>query len=295
MCDPDTCPIMQLATEGANDDGLQELARRLRPDLDIRVRVFHLKQAIEQIGPDLRSLDGYFCLCAVTLPYGEEDIAAVEGDERHYRQNIRCHIDLGVSAVAAYHARDASLEETARRALHEYCRVDIMPAFWDAQAQLRIRQQLGIDLPLKFWDSDTKGLDTRVFVIILPDDAVSATGQDGVLRYSTADGTGSQAPARQSTALQEPAGKQSGGKSVGDWKRCQDEFKHLGKLPKPWIFIRSSRDKDTIYFLNTETQATTMERPLPAGWTKHTSKSTGKTYYFHAQRRQSMFEFPPPE
>merc|ERR1719446_144936 len=104
MCDPDTCPIMQLATEGANDDGLQELARRLRPDLEMRVRVFHLKQAIEQIGPDLRSLDGYFCLSAVTLPYGEEDIAAVEGDERDYRQNIRCHIDLGVSAVAAYHA-----------------------------------------------------------------------------------------------------------------------------------------------------------------------------------------------
>merc|ERR1712100_919659 len=151
----------------------------------------------------------------------------------------------------------------------------IAPRLLAAEAQFGLRQKLGIHLPLEFWDCETK-----VFVVILPEDAISTTRDDGVLYYESAAATGSSQPqvARPSPAkvdVNVPAGKKDGGKCVGDWKRSQDEFKHLGKLPKPWIFIRSSRDKDVIYYLNTETQATTTERPLPAGWTKHKSNSTG--------------------
>jgi len=173
--------------------------------------------------------------------------------------------------------------------------VDIAPPLFAAEAQVELRQRLGIRLPLDFWDGDTK-----VFVVILPEDAISFTREDGALCYEAAASTGSSQPpvAKPNPAkvpANVPAGKQDGGKCVGDWKRCQDEFKHLGKLPKPWIFIRSSRDKEVIYYLNTETQATAVERPLPAGWTKHSSKTTGKTYYFHAKRNASTFEIPPPE
>merc|ERR1712023_392721 len=106
------------------------------------------------------------------LPYGLDDIKAVDGDERLYRQNERCRIDLGVSAAGAYNkATDDSLEDTARRALREYCRVDIKPGFWTSEAQRSLRQKLGVELPLSFWDRDTE-----VFVVILPDDANFVTG-----------------------------------------------------------------------------------------------------------------------
>lgn len=235
-------------------------------------------------------------MAAITMPYGTDDIKKASGEERDLRENVRCQIDLGVSAAASTEPGDASLEETARRALREHCRVDIAPTLWTREGQSRLRKNLGVDIPLQFWDCDTK-----VFVIIMPDDAISFTRDDGILCYesaaieqrreSAAGARSSQDPVKVKT----PAGSQDGAKSVGDWKLCQDEFKHLGRLPKPWIFIRSSRDKDTVYYLNTQTHATQTERPLPAGWTKHTSKSTGKTYYFHAQKRRSMFEIPPPE
>merc|ERR1711862_873754 len=133
-------------------------------------------------------------------------------------------IDLGVSAAGAREAGDASLEVAARRALREYCKVDIAPALWAAEAQSRFRSRLGVDVALKFWDCDTK-----VFVIILPEDVVSTSGADGVLRF--------EARAEGSAGSSKTAGKQDGGRSVGEWKSCQDEFKHLGNLPKPWIFV----------------------------------------------------------
>lgn len=283
MCNLDTCPVTQIFSQGASEPGLQELARRLRPDLGMNVRVFHLKQAVEQIGDKISRLEGYYCLCAVVLPYSWEDIRSVNGAERHYRQNLRCQIDLGVSAAGAHSSKDGSLEGTARRALREYCRVDIKSSLWAEEAQLRVRRKVGVDLPLSFWDGDTK-----VFVVILPGDVSSVVGRDGVRSYGIEADFGK-------AAVIGTAGRQDDAKSVDDWKHCQDEFEHLGKLPKPWIFIRSSRDRNIIYYLNTSTQETAVERPLPAGWTKHKSKSTGKTYYFHAERRKSIFEIPPPE
>lgn len=301
MCNPESCPVMQTACDGTNDqEELFELARRLRPDLEVNVRVFHLKQALDAIGPDLTRLEGYYCLSTITLPYCEEDINSVDGDERHYRENIGCQIDLGVSAVGASKPGDGSPDETARRALREYCCIDIAPPLWATEGQRRLRSRLEVDLPVEFWDDDTK-----VFVIILPSDAVSITRGQLLCYEPPAAPRPAESPVRkpalEATPVNPPRGSQaaSGGSSAArstqDWQRNQDEFKHLGKLPKPWIFVRSSRNKDIIYYLNTQTQATTSQRPLPVGWTKHKSKSTGKEYYYNASLHKSLFEFPPPE
>jgi len=288
MCSPASCPVTQIAADGVHED-LEEFARRLRPDLEMRVRVFHLKQALEQIGPELTSLGGYFCLSALTLPYGIEDIRNQTDDaERDYQENIGCQIDLGVSANGSCEESDASPEEGARRVLREYCGIDIASPLWAEEGQLKLRKDLKADLPLKFWDGNAK-----VFVMVLPEDAVTFTRKDGVLCYEAVAGAGSQAAMAKPKAEPAAASRVAAGKCVGDWKLSQDEFKHLGKLPKPWIFLRSSRDKDVIYYMNTQTQQSTGERPLAAGWAKHTSKSTGKTYYFHAQKNRSMFEIPP--
>lgn len=293
MCNPDSCPILQIATDGCNQAELLELAGGLRPDIEMSVRAFHMKQALEQIGPNLARLDKYYCLSTVTLPYGLEEINEVDGDERDYRENIRCQIDLGVSAVAASNSCDDSLEGTARRALREYCRIDISADLWASEGQSRLRHRLEVDeLPLQFWDSNTK-----VFVIILPTDAkiTESYADEGLLCVKAPEPVAKQRPG--AASVNAPTGSHTGhgGRTTEDWQSSQDEFKHLGRLPKPWIYVRSSRDKNVIYYLNTQTKATAAERPLPAGWTKQTSKSTGKTYYYNAALHKSLFDFPPPE
>jgi len=137
MCSPTTCPITQLAMEGASEDGLQELAARLRPDIEVGVRVFHLKQAMEQVGNELEKLEGYFCLCSLTLPYSREDIDAVSAQERFYRENIRCQIDL------AFLPPLPAKQETRRfSALHSAPCVSIVESSWRpsfGRARLRAR------------------------------------------------------------------------------------------------------------------------------------------------------------
>jgi len=295
MCNPESCPVMQTACDGTNDQQeLFELARRLRPDLEMNVRVFHLKQALDHIGLDLARLEGYYCLSTITLPYSVEDINEVDGDERHYRENIGCQIDMGVSAAGVSKPGDTSLEETARGALREYCGIDIAPPLWVAEGQRRLQSRLEVEFPVHFWDEDTK-----VFVIILPSDVASVT-REQLLCYEP-PARSAEAPATKPRSESAPTGSETGsGGSSGvrttqDWQHNQEEFKHLGKLPKPWIFVRSSRAKDIIYYLNTQTQATTAQRPLPAGWTKQKSKSTGKDYYYHAGMHKSLFDFPPSE
>jgi hypothetical protein len=281
MCSP-ACPLLSIAEEGV-DDGLYELAKQIRPDIEIKVRVYHLKQAIEQIGPDLARLESYYCLSALSLPFGTKDILKCQGPERYYREDIRCQLDLGVSAVGV-RKKDERLEDAANRALREACRIQLAPSLFSDEHQAKLREQLRVDVPLKLWDGDVK-----VFIVIIPKDAVSSAREDGVLVFDRP--VTKVAELNATTPVVNPSAPR---KDVTDWRRTQDEFRHLGKLPAPWIFVRSTKDKNVIYYLNTKTHETRMERPLPDGWTKQTSKSNGKTYYFNAKLKKSMYDFPPP-
>jgi len=279
MCNRDECSLLQLATDGI-DDAMFALARRLRPDIFIDVRPFHLKQAVEQVGPDITKLADYYCLCAVTLPYGQADIVVASGWERFWMEDVRCQIDLGVSAEGASEAGEASLEDTAKRALGEACGLCLAEAFWTEELQLKIRKGLGVDIPLKFWDGETK-----VFVLILPPDAAAST-EKGLLMFFPGQ------VAEKSAGQQAPGGASVGGKTIAEWQKDQDQFRDLPRLPAGWIRIRSRTNHKEIYYWNLKLNKASHELPLPEGWTKQTSKTTGKTYYFNAKKRKSTFDVP---
>jgi len=280
MCNKEECPLLQLAVEGI-DEAMLTLARRLRPDIFTDVRAFHLKQAVEQIGPDLRRLEGYYCLSAVTLPFGKQEIGKSEGWERYWMEEVRCQVDLGVSAEGGREQGEASLEDTARRALGEACGLCLSDHLWSEEAQFKVRRQLGVDIPLKFWD----GSETKVFVIILPETATCAQEKD-LLMIREAGGGASEAEAASKD------GAASGKKTIAQWKEDQEQFKDLPKLPEGWIRIKSSSHGGEIYFWDTKNNRGSSEFPLPEGWTKQKSKTTGKEYYFNAKKRKSQFDPP---
>jgi len=257
---------------------VQRLARKLRPDIQVDVRATQLAQALEQIGPDIGRLEGYFCLSAVTLPFGQGEINAASGLERYWMQEVRCMIDLGVSAEAPKEAGETALEDTARRALGEACGVCLSDALWSEDAQLRLRRRLGVDVPLKFWDAQTK-----IFIVLLPENALSSS-EKGLLMYREAPGGGTAKPTAKPAAT-------DGEKTIDQWKLEQDQFKDLPKLPEGWIRIKS-RNSNEVYFWDCKKNRPQSEFPLPAGWTKERSKTTGKVYYFNAKKNKSVFEIP---
>lgn len=276
--------MCHVANEGL-DESLVELARSLRPDIHVKVRAFHLKQAVEQVGPDLNKLDGYFCLAALTLPFGQQDIKASMGWEKRWRSEVRCQIDLGVTAEGAFAKGDRSPEDTAKRALREYCNMSLSEKLWEETVQLGLRKEAGVDIPLKYWD----GPDAKVFVIMLPSSSTS-TVTEGVLHFYSGGASGAPAKAPQSSgSRQSSSGDHE--RTASEWRDMQGQFKHLPKLPKGWIRIKSKSNGD-VYFYNLETSKSSFEIPLPDGWTKQVSKSTGKSYYFNARKKQSVFEYP---
>jgi len=288
MCDKEACPMFKLAEGGISDDMLN-LAREQRPDIKVGVRPFHLKQALEQMGPDLLRLEDYYCLSTVTIPFGLEEIEAGSEVQRHYMQEVRCQIDLGASAEGLMEDQDASLEATAERALGEACGICLSRSIFSEDAQLQIRKRLGVDTPVKFWD----GADVKVFVIILPRDAIHGS-VEGLLNFSSA----SSGLRRSSKGKAESQGQvrlktSSGEKSLADWQDSQGQFAGLHKLPADWIRVKSRKSKE-IYYFNTKTKKSSFDMPLPPGWTKETSKSSGKAYYFHQKKRKSQFHPPEP-
>jgi len=254
------------------------LAKRLRPDIDVNVRALHLKHAIEKIGPDITRLDGYYCLSSVSMPYGEQDFANKTRQELHFAKNVRCQIDLGVSAEGVVEPGDASIEDSARRALSDACHLRLSDKLWTDETQFRLRQNLGLDAPLKFWD----GPKTKVFILFVPTDA-AITSAEGKLCFSEASPSSKSSPAVH-------GGTASGPKTIEDWKREQGQFRELGPLPLGWIYCRSKSGE--VYYWNTATNKPTFERPLPEGWTKQKSKTNGKVYYFNARKNKSIYEVP---
>lgn len=298
-CDRAHCPLLQLAS--SIDEGMFDLARALRPDIaeKISIRAYHLKQAMEQLGPDLRLLEDYYCLCAVTLPYGLEAIQASSGWQRHVMQEVRCQIDLGVTAEGETIDGEASLEATAQRVLGEACGIQFSDAIWEEEVQFRLRRLLNVDIPIKYWD----GPDSKGFVIVLPAD-LKGVPDSGLLNFreprdswsgaALSNGGAAALGARRGGGGGNGAGagtEMIGGKSVAQWRESQDQFQHLPRLPEGWIRIKS-RNNEEVYFYNTKTHTSTFELPLPEGWTKQKSKSSGKVYYFNAKKRKSMYEIP---
>lgn len=276
MCSKEDCPLLNLAADGI-DESMFVLARRLRPDIFIDTRAFHLKQATEQIGPDLKKMEGYYCLSAVTLPFGQNDLSKSTGWERYWMEEVRCQIDLGVSAEGAKEKGENTLEDTAKRALGEACGLCLADYIWSEDTQLKLRRRLGVDMPLKFWD----GPETKVYLLIMPED-VTPVAEKGLLMFgdsksTPAEGEGAAGP---------------GGKTIAEWKSDQSQFKDMPKLPEGWIRIRSRTNQKEIYYWNTRTNKPSYEVPLPEGWTKQKSKSTGKVYYFNAKKRKSTFDIP---
>mmetsp|Transcript_35959 Transcript_35959/g.99062 ORF Transcript_35959/g.99062 Transcript_35959/m.99062 type:complete len:439 (-) Transcript_35959:56-1372(-) len=287
MCDAATCPLSQVAAD-AIEPGMWELARRLRPDIKVNLRPYHLKQAIEKIGPGLKKLDGLYCLSVVTLPYSHSDIAKTDGQERRWREEVRCQIDLGMSGDSAHEVEDSSAEDTARRALAETCGVSMSANLWTEATQSRLRQVLRVDLPLSFSD----GPGAKVYVLLLPEKARS-WNEDGLLCFDAFVPMASAASDTKTTSTTAGTTQDWTKMSIQDWAKSQDQFKDLPKLPAGWIRCRSKKNGD-IYFWDTKNNKPQFDFPLPEGWTKQISKSTGKVYYFNAKKRKSVFE-PPTE
>eukprot|EP00933_Yihiella_yeosuensis_P013585 TRINITY_DN12516_c2_g5_i1.p1 TRINITY_DN12516_c2_g5~~TRINITY_DN12516_c2_g5_i1.p1 ORF type:complete len:469 (+),score=60.70 TRINITY_DN12516_c2_g5_i1:98-1408(+) len=285
MCEI-ACTAQRTGAEGMDDD-LLELAQRLRPDIGVRIRPYHLKQAYEQIGPDLWKLDGHYCLSAVTLPYGEDDINASSQLDRYFKEQVRCQIDFNTSAEGFLEDGDTDLVKVAQRALRETCSIALSASMWTDQKQFSIRKSLGVpDIPLKVWD----GSETKVLIVFIPEDA-TMTARGGLLSFGEAKTKPTAGPTASESAEEARTGVKR--KTVADWRLEQEEFKDERPLPSGWIRVKSSSGQT--YYWNTGTKQSTFEFPLPPGWTKQISKTTGKTYYFNAKKRKSSFEIPTEE
>ncbi|CAE8672214.1 unnamed protein product [Polarella glacialis] len=274
------CHVQSAASEGM-EQGVLELARRLRPDIPIGIRPYHLKQAYEAAGPGLRKLSDYYCLSAVTLPYGTDDIAASSSKyERTLRTQVRCQIDLGVSAEGFPEAGDASLLDAVRRSLREHVGITISDGIWSDETQLNLRRKLGIDMPLMIWD----GSEVKVFLLLLPDNA-KCSQIDEELSFEEATASAKRGDVVEAT--------DEFHKTVAEWRKEQDQFQDEPGLPEGWIRVKSKTGQT--YFWNTRKKESTFEFPLPAGWTRQVSKSSGKPYYFNVKKRKSSFDVPTEE
>jgi len=93
-----------------------------------------------------------------------------------------------------------------------------------------------------------------------------------------------------------PRSPGKGGKTALEWAKEQDQFAHLPPLPQGWIRVKS-QSSGRIYYFNMVTGKTTFTEPsdLPPGWVQIKSRSTGQPYYWNAQLKRSQFERPTTE
>lgn len=276
MCD--TKSLLVVASEGV-DEGLQPLAQTLRPDINVALRAVHLAHAVEQLGPHVLRMDGYYVLSAVRLPYSQSNIEASHGWLRHWREVVCNQIDLCVTAGGHQEPDEMSPAAIARRALAETCGICIADRFWEESFQFRLRQDLGYDLPLKFTDPH----DALVVALMIPSNAVIES-EKGLLYFKenfVADMGENEGPEVQNDQA----------KTISQWDGEQAQFAHLPKLPPEWLRVKSRKSGD-VYYFNKLTQETTFKSPLPSGWTMQKSKSTGRVYYFNAAKQLSQFDLP---
>lgn len=296
MCELDN--LQGLASDGV-EESIVELAKKLREDIYVAIRASQLKHALQELGPDLVQVNGYYCLSAVQIPYGWEDIEEVGVSERvqEMRKEIWNQIDLCPTAIGEYED-EALAQGAARRSLRETCRIEISNLLWSQNVQTGLRRHFGIEMQLMYEDPDG----VQIVAIILPEDAIATTSR-GLLRFSAAgeqdfaaSGTVkvSQEPAVSDTRDTPANQRQLQGKTVRQWEAEQAQFAEDSKLPAGWIRVKS-RSTGEVYYFNKQTQQSSFklpEEPLPDGWTKQVSKSTGKTYWFNARKKMSTFTRP---
>jgi len=317
LCDP--ASLLRTARDGVNPVTLK-LAQEQRRDLHVALRVYHLKQAVEECVGMLR-MEGFFCLAGVTVPFGEDEIKnSADKDERRWRRSVANQLDLCLTSYGKRESPDGSLVEAAQQALGKSCGVCLSDTFWDEGVQTRIRELLGAtEVPLDFTDA----MGAKVHVIVLPEDA-ECMSEDGIISFHEspnapytapaavpegeaaeakdskpeaggdpfADEEAPRKPAAEAAAEPAEAPGRPGDKTVADWEEKQrEEFANETPLPRGWLRIKS-RSSGAVYFFNKETQESSFDMPLPEGWSKQVSKSTGKTYYYHAGRNKSTFVLP---
>mmetsp|Transcript_75507 Transcript_75507/g.179350 ORF Transcript_75507/g.179350 Transcript_75507/m.179350 type:complete len:442 (+) Transcript_75507:92-1417(+) len=290
LCDPNS--LLSIAEDGV-DQGVVNFAKRQRPDILVATRAFQLKQGIEQLGADFRQLSQYYCLVAVQVPYSWKEIEEVRGSERQEREKLWNQIDLCVTATGKEAPHDTSGEATARRVLGSTCGLAVSDDIWNAQAQIRARKDLQVQIPLEYTDEHG----ARIFIVILPTAVTSRKQDHGILLFeqpaAAAPADGMQpppVPPQQRNAAAGGAGMFNG-KTINEWERMQSQWSDLPKLPPGWLRVQSRQSGET-YFFNKRTMEATFDMPLPDGWTRQVSKSSGKKYYFHAEKRLSQYERP---
>jgi len=298
MCEPNT--LLQVANEGVEPE-MWDLASKLRPDIHLALRAYHLKNAVERLGSSFLRLEQYFCLASISMPFGQDNIEESANKwERHWRSQVCNQIDLGIT-VSSWFPDEPSATGAQRRALGEFCGMTVSEGLWAPEVQKGIRRKHGVpDLGLGYKDVN----ETTVTALMLPEDAVIST-TNNLLIFAGAEGV-DYATLEAPSALAKPGGLEDSpqrskvsegsvaGKTVAEWEKEQEKYAHLPKLPPHWLRV-TSRSSGDVYFYNKRTKESTFEMPdapLPDGWTKQTSKSTGKTYYFHAKKKLSVFERP---
>lgn len=82
-------------------------------------------------------------------------------------------------------------------------------------------------------------------------------------------------------------------RTARDWASDQEQFTHLPPLPSGWIRVQS-RSSGEIYYYCLSTGETTFQEPtdLPSGWVAVKSRSTGGTYYWNELLQLSQFKRP---
>mmetsp|Transcript_33287 Transcript_33287/g.75867 ORF Transcript_33287/g.75867 Transcript_33287/m.75867 type:complete len:435 (+) Transcript_33287:50-1354(+) len=285
---PNREQLLAIATEGV-DESVRARAGRLRGDIDPKLRASFLESAVQQLGQDLRRLKDLYLLAGVGVPFSRLDLESHSGWERHWREQVCCQVDVGLTVCGPCEEEDDDLSTAAQRLFSASMGVVVHEMFWSKEVQFALREHLGVNIPLKI-----KGpYGAKVFVVIMPDTAAAIGVRSGLLLFEEVPEEKEPEPAP-AVAAQRASEPGIGGKSIMQWKKEQVQFAHLPKLPPGWIRIRS-RGSGDIYFYNYETKESSYEMPefpLPPGWTQHLSKSTGQTYYFNAEKKESSYKRP---
>lgn len=297
MCEPNS--LVAAANEGLEPE-MWNLATTLRPDIHVALRAYHLKYALEQLGPNIVRLEKFFCLASINMPFGQDEIKSSGSKwERHWRSQVCNQIDLSIS-TSGFFTDEHSADSAARRALGEFCGMTISEKLWDLEVQKGLRRKYGVpEVRTKY--TDVNGC--TVTALILPEDAVLDVS-NGLLSVEGAEGA-DYASLEAPSAMAKPVdseeagrgrtseGASVAGKTVAEWEKEQEQYGGP-KLPPNWIRV-TSRSSQKVYYYNKQTKQSTFdmpELPLPEGWTKQYSKTTGKSYYFHAKKKLSTFDRP---
>jgi len=315
--------LTDIASQGVSDD-VWKLARKLRRDVPMGIRISGFEQVTRRLGTDLQRMGTHYCMASVHVPWDWQSITESKSqEEEHQRTEVWNQIDLSITAMGEFQG-EPSMESAARRALSDCCSIEVSDFICDYTVQERLRKELSVDIPVHLEDDNG----TSIIAVILPEDTVAARFRgvlclseasrgfvstpavvqasaankggevDGPKMTQVSENKASIPPVSQDSAA-DVAGKPDGstmvqGKTIAEWQEEQDQFDGEPKLPPGWLRIRSRTTKIVYYFNMYTTEATFKlpKLPLPNGWQEQKSKTTGQTYYWNRKEGKSSFEPP---